>query len=69
MTTRKQKQKHFSLSLFVNLESCCIAWEANTTETECEGAAKRLERWEEEKDEEEETEDSNKKIRPETSKK
>lgn len=63
-------EKHFSLSLFVNLESCCIAWEANTTETECEGAVKRLERWEEEEVVQgDETEDSDKEIRPETYKK
>lgn len=63
----------FSLSLFVNLESCCIAWEANTTETKCEGAVKRLERWNEEEEVEEgveeEEEESDKKIRPETYKK
>lgn len=38
---------------------------------ECEGAVKRLERWEEEEEDEEEqeTEDNDKKIRPETYKK
>lgn len=54
-TTRKYKQdKHFSLSLFVNLESCCIAWGANTTETDCEGAVSGWRRH------------GDKKIRPET---
>lgn len=49
---KNRKQNIFSLSLFVNLESCCIAWEANTTETKCEGAAERLEKWGEEEEEE-----------------
>lgn len=35
----KNRNKHFSLSLFVNLESCCIAWEANTTETRVWGSS------------------------------
>lgn len=37
-----KKIKNIFLSLFVNLESCCIAWEASTTKTECEGAVTRL---------------------------
>lgn len=58
---KTEKQNIFSLSLFVNLESCCIAWEANTTETKCEGAVRR---WEEE--DKEDSDKKKKKIRPET---
>lgn len=54
---KTEKQNFFSLSLFVNLESCCIAWKANTTETKCEGAVRRWEEEENTKDSDEKKKD------------